>query len=68
MFNERMELMVVTQSGPTYDDQVPFVWSESPFAKISHAGQPDTWNFPWVTLNATNFKSTIRESGSRIIG
>jgi hypothetical protein len=43
-------LAVTAQSGPTYDDQPPFVWSTSPFAGVPHVGQPDKWAFPWVTV------------------
>ena len=44
-------LRAVAQSGPTYDDQPVFVWSASPFANnTAHAGQPDRWEFPYVTV------------------
>lgn len=44
-------LASVAQSGPTADDQPPFVWSTSPFADVKHAGQPDRWDFPYVTVD-----------------
>jgi len=39
------------QSGPTHVSSVPpFVWSKSPFANISHVGQPDVFAFPWINV------------------
>jgi hypothetical protein len=38
-------------SGPTYDDQPPFVWSTSPFASLRPAEFPDKFEFPWVALS-----------------
>jgi len=36
----------IAQNGPTtHNGQRPFVWSTSPFASISHVGQPDEFNF-----------------------
>merc|ERR1712146_391015 len=43
-------LSAIAQSGPTYDDQPPFVWSSSPFASLPHTGQPDRWAFPYVRV------------------
>lgn len=40
----------VAQSGPTYDDQPVFVWSESPFPDVVHTGMPDRWEFPYVMV------------------
>lgn len=37
------------QNGPTHDDQKPFKWSDFNF-KNSHVGQPDLWNFDWITI------------------
>lgn len=37
-------------SGPTTEGQPPFVWSQSPFAAVPHVGQPDAWDFPWVSM------------------
>ena len=42
------KLAAIAQSGPSFDDQPPFVWSRSPFASQPHAGQPDAWKFPYV--------------------
>eukprot|EP01012_Entosiphon_sulcatum_P022086 TRINITY_DN27001_c0_g1_i1.p1 TRINITY_DN27001_c0_g1~~TRINITY_DN27001_c0_g1_i1.p1 ORF type:complete len:375 (-),score=39.18 TRINITY_DN27001_c0_g1_i1:38-1162(-) len=39
------------QSGPTFDNVPPFVWSTSPFAHVPHLGIPDHWEFPWVQMN-----------------
>ena len=41
----------VAQSGPTYDDQPVFVWSESPFPDVVHTGMPDRWEFPYVMVD-----------------
>lgn len=35
-------------NGPTYDQQPPFVFSQSGFSKVPHAGMPDKYEFPWV--------------------
>ena len=35
-------------NGPTYDQQPPFVFSESGFANVPHFGMPDKYEFPWV--------------------
>lgn len=40
-------------SGPTKDDNTPFSWAafaNSPIANNYHQGQPDTFNFDWVTF------------------
>ena len=37
-------------SSPTYVQQPVFVWSTSPYASVSHIGQPDRWEFPWLTV------------------
>jgi hypothetical protein len=42
-------LSVTTQSGPTYDQQMPFVWSTSPLSFVPHDGMPDKWQFPYIT-------------------
>ena len=40
------QFSVVAIAGPTTDQQVPFVWSQSYCDKrISHIGHPDKWNF-----------------------
>ena len=38
-------------SGPTTQDQPPFVWSKSPFASVTHLGHPDEFNFDWVDVS-----------------
>jgi len=49
-------LMAEIISGPTTYGQPPFVWSQSPWNKTdSHLGQPDAWNFPWITSYPTIF-------------
>jgi hypothetical protein len=35
----------IAQNGPTTHGQEPFVWSTSPFASLSHIGQPDKFDF-----------------------
>lgn len=42
------KLQSMIQSGPTFDTQPVFVWSNSTVRHLSHAGQPEVWNFPWV--------------------
>jgi hypothetical protein len=44
-------LRFLAQAGPTYDDQPVFVWSKTWFANLTHAGQPDVWNFPYVDFD-----------------
>ena len=38
-------------SGPTYDQQAPFVFSESPYAHLIHEGIPDKMAFPWMIFS-----------------
>lgn len=41
----------IAQNGPTtHNGQAPFIWSTSPFASISHIGQPDEFNFQPIYL------------------
>jgi len=41
---------VLAINGPTVTDECPpFSWSE--FPDISHVGLPETWNFPWITID-----------------
>lgn len=46
---------MLAQGGPTHDDDQPvFSWAKAP-PKIQmqpHRGQPDTWDFDWITLEA----------------
>jgi hypothetical protein len=51
LMKEKEGLGAVAQSGPTYDDQPVFVWSNSPFKNVSHVGQPDRWEFPYVVVD-----------------
>jgi hypothetical protein len=45
---------VLAISSPTYDQQPPFQWSSSPFgAVVPHRGQPDVFDFPWVTFHVS---------------
>ena len=45
-------LSSAAQSGPTYDQQPPFVFSQSDYGNTtSHVGMPDVWMFPWVTMS-----------------
>ena len=43
---------LLAQAGPTHDDQPVFKWSTAPraIASLPHKGQPDAWDFGWVTL------------------
>lgn len=43
------QLFFQAQQGPTYDEQVPFSWSDVPPDRwSSHNGQPDTFTFAWI--------------------
>jgi len=42
-------LTVTAQSGPTYNQQPPFVWSTSRLADVPHEGMPNKWTFPYIT-------------------
>eukprot|EP00929_Paragymnodinium_shiwhaense_P001857 TRINITY_DN102069_c0_g1_i1.p1 TRINITY_DN102069_c0_g1~~TRINITY_DN102069_c0_g1_i1.p1 ORF type:complete len:622 (+),score=159.61 TRINITY_DN102069_c0_g1_i1:130-1995(+) len=48
---------VVAISGPSYDDQVVFDWTQTDPAvqKASHVGQPDRFEFPWMVMNTDMF-------------
>jgi len=39
------KLEIVANSGPTYDEQPVFQWSNSKLIGVRHEGQPDKWNF-----------------------
>ena len=43
--------LTCTLSGPTHDQQPPFVWSKSPYNFLPHLGMPDTWDFGWVEIS-----------------
>eukprot|EP00753_Platysulcus_tardus_P008372 PLAT15929.1.p1 GENE.PLAT15929.1~~PLAT15929.1.p1 ORF type:complete len:572 (+),score=269.22 PLAT15929.1:1758-3473(+) len=40
---------VLVQSGPTHDQQPVFEWSNGDW-NCSHVGQPNRWDFGWVTM------------------
>ena len=42
-------------SGPTHAQLPPFSWSERDdvFASVSHVGQPDVFDFPWMVMTTT---------------
>ncbi len=44
-------LRMMAQVGPTADHQPIFNWSTSPFPGLSHVGQPDSWDFPWIDVD-----------------
>jgi hypothetical protein len=46
---------LLAQAGPTHDDQPVFSWSTAPakLAGLPHKGQPDRWDFKWVSLHAS---------------
>lgn len=38
-------------SSPTYDQQPVFVWSASPYANVTHLGQPDRFDFKFEDMD-----------------
>jgi hypothetical protein len=56
MFDRPMT--VLAKCGPTVEAQVPFTWSTSPWAGEMHLGQPDTFNFAWVTYEVQTPNTT----------
>jgi Phospholipase B len=38
-------------SGPTYEGQPVFAFSNSTIKDVPHRGLPDAWQFPWVTFS-----------------
>jgi hypothetical protein len=43
-----MHMNVAAYSGPTHDQQKPFVWSDHPeWSSIARTGTPDVWDFEW---------------------
>jgi hypothetical protein len=44
------DLIAIGIAGPTHQDQVPFNWSSTDWGNVSHAGQPDIWNFDWTIM------------------
>ncbi|XP_054159362.1 putative phospholipase B-like 2 [Oppia nitens] len=64
MTNKEMfvKLEMIVNSGPTYDNQPPFQWSNTRITGVLHSGQPDSFQFPpvhvqWspLSVNAINF-------------
>jgi len=43
-------LVAWAQSGPSYDDQPVFAFSNTTVGDIPHAGMPNAWAFPWVRM------------------
>ncbi|XP_054157443.1 putative phospholipase B-like 2 [Oppia nitens] len=42
------KLEMIANSGPTYEQQPPFQWSNTRIVGVLHSGQPDTFQFPPV--------------------
>jgi len=47
------------QNGPTHDDLPPFRWSTSKFAANVHDGQPDLFNFTFVSMHRDDLDGEI---------
>eukprot|EP00042_Codosiga_hollandica_P055829 m.790454 g.790454 ORF g.790454 m.790454 type:complete len:574 (-) comp59202_c1_seq10:90-1811(-) len=47
---DNSSLLSYAQSGPSYDTQPVFVFSESAYSQTRRRGLPDRWEFPWVTF------------------
>jgi hypothetical protein len=45
---------VLAISGPTHQQQTPFVWTAKYHDK--HVGQPDEWNFDWRVISSQSNK------------
>jgi hypothetical protein len=43
-------LVAWAQSGPSYDDQPVFAFSNTTVGDIPHTGMPNAWAFPWVRM------------------
>jgi len=51
-------LTAMAIAGPTNQGQPTFVWSQSQFMNsVSHLGQPDEFDFPWVPYTPTLYPS-----------
>lgn len=48
------KLRTLAYSGPTKDDQAPFVWTPAYQATTSILGHPLVWDFPWVEYTYEN--------------
>jgi hypothetical protein len=44
-------MSAIAISGPTHQQQEPFVWSTSGFQNTSHVGLPDAFNFSWQNVS-----------------
>ncbi len=44
-------MVSLAQSGPTYDQQPVFAFSNTTLTGIAHLGMPDAWHFPWVAVS-----------------
>jgi hypothetical protein len=54
------------ENGPSHDDQPPFRWSTSPFAKQVHLGQPDLFNFSFVDMRRLDhFPDEVSDADER---
>ncbi|EAL64426.1 phospholipase B-like protein [Dictyostelium discoideum AX4] len=52
------QFLMIAQSGPTHDQEPPFSWSSENWKnKYPTIGQPDTFDFEWVTFSTTSFGS-----------
>ncbi|CAG2104670.1 unnamed protein product [Medioppia subpectinata] len=46
-------LEMIANSGPSYEEQPPFQWSNTRIVGVLHSGQPDTFKFPAVHVKWT---------------
>ena len=54
-FNNGFAPFYMARVGPSYDQQVPFCWSNvQNEASYSHAGQPDCYTYPWQAFPPVN--------------
>jgi hypothetical protein len=51
MYKYILSLVTDIINGPTNENLPTFKWSATNF-KTAHYGQPDEWNFPWITVKA----------------
>ncbi|EGC38000.1 hypothetical protein DICPUDRAFT_46100 [Dictyostelium purpureum] len=57
-YNNLLENSVLAISGPTTDNQKPFVWSSnSNFMNVAHNGIPNEFNFDWVVFKNNSFNN-----------
>ncbi|KAN0012252.1 hypothetical protein ACTFIU_007550 [Dictyostelium citrinum] len=51
------QFLIIAQSGPTHDQEPPFSWSSLNWKnQYPTIGQPDTFDFEWVTFSTTSFE------------